>query len=71
MINNRKYFPVDLIAKLKTTYHIFCDNCNKEETMYNLDDYTSAALFFQHGWRVTKFNNCYCPRCAKSKLKLK
>lgn len=51
----------------ETTCEITCTNCGKSEGNYG-DAMYEQDRFFNKGWRATK-DNCYCPTCAKKKLK--
>ena len=48
-----------------------CCRCDKIETVHDIDDYDAVDEFKSFGWRSTKFENIYCPNCAKKKLKNK
>ena len=45
-----------------------CSNCNTIEEIFGVDADTEP--FYELGWRATEYN-CYCPECAKKKLKIK
>lgn len=47
----------------QTEFHISCTNCNAEQATDGDED-----DFYKKGWRATQ-QNCYCPKCAKKKLK--
>jgi len=54
---------------IQTTQEILCTNCRVVGTVHEIDDYNAAEYFQNKGWRATKHNNVYCPKCAKIKLK--
>ncbi len=47
---------------------IICDLCGKEDQMDNADMDEAIDFFFNEGWRSPK-SKCYCPKCARKKLK--
>lgn len=49
---------------------IFCSNCHIQKSIGTnpCDAMNSVEAFFEEGWRATA-KNCYCPKCAKRKLK--
>lgn len=58
-----------LYESIITTQDIICANCKSSSTLYNIGEFEAAEKFQSMGWRVTKYNNVYCPNCAKVKLK--
>ena len=58
-----------LYEAILTTQDITCSNCRTTSTLHNIEGYEAAEEFQAIGWRATKSNNIYCPKCAKIKLK--
>ena len=64
-----KYKPEDLFDEIMSTHEICCSNCKTTDTVVGCDDFDACQSFFNDGWRKTT-EKCYCPKCAKKKLKL-
>ena len=65
-----KYNADQLEDWIIITAEIDCSNCKHATSLYNpIDEYEAANHLFEKGWRVTKMGKCYCPNCAKKKLK--
>lgn len=62
----KEYEAYDLEPFIEISADINCSNCKKSDSCWQNpgEDY-----FFNEGWRATR-DNCYCPECAKKKLKL-
>lgn len=61
---------------LNHNLYVVCTNCGAdEETSYPSvffeGDLLPSEEFYNLGWRATVYGNCYCPKCAKKKLKTK
>lgn len=63
-----KYKAEDFLDELLTMHQISCSKCGRTSSVLHCDEYDACEAFFEEGWRKTK-DNCYCPKCAKEKLK--
>lgn len=64
-----KYKADDLYNYITTTHEIECINCDTTDAIGDCDEIDALEYFFNEGWRVTKGEMVYCPKCAKKKLK--
>lgn len=55
---------MQLVDHILITSEITCDFCGVKEI---IDDPEAEYNFYQEGWRGRA--KCYCPKCAKKKLK--
>jgi len=49
--------------------YIECSKCKKGDGGMGMDELEAEEQFYYDGWR-SKYDMCYCPRCAK-KYKIK
>lgn len=63
-----RYSSEQLIDFCQEEVTLYCTNCKESQTEHNVDSNWGSEIFFEKGWRGTE-NNCYCPKCAKKKLK--
>jgi hypothetical protein len=61
------YPELQLIDHILSHHTITCDNCGKVETYNAMESEEAMDVFYRDGWRGR--NKCYCPKCAKKKLK--
>ena len=52
---------------ISSIIQISCTNCDGESETDG-DEFDAPEIFYEEGWRATS-TNCYCPNCAKKKLK--
>ncbi len=65
---NIEYPEVQLFDFVCTETTITCDLCKKSETISE-DGAEAVDVWYREGWRGR--SKCYCPNCAKKKLKLR
>lgn len=65
----REEVIVLLYEDIQSEHTIVCSNCCCYESIFSYDAFDAAEVFYENGWRATRYNNVYCRDCAKKKLK--
>ena len=66
-MNNIDYPEFQLIDHIMITCEITCDNCGKQDIMRCMESEEAMDAWYREGWRGRR--KCYCPKCARKKLK--
>ena len=61
----------ELYENCTTENTIMCSKCRTIGTEMNCDPYDAAVIWNKKGWRITRHQTIYCPKCAEGKLKPK
>ena len=59
----------ELYEHVTTENTIQCSKCQTIGRIMNTDPYDAADDWIREGWKITKFENIYCPKCNKPKKK--
>jgi len=61
----------ELYEHCTTENTIMCNKCRTIGREMDCDPYDAASTWSKKGWRITRYQTIYCPKCAKGKLKPK
>lgn len=64
---SKEYPQFQLMEHILNVASITCDFCNERKRMECMESDEAMDVWYEDGWRARK--KCYCPKCAKKKLK--